>query len=53
MGLPATKRTVLSEGACAMNRRKWLWAGVLAVPVIAVSGLAYADSQKARGYTCR
>lgn len=35
-----------------MNRRKWLWAAVLAVPAMVASGLAYADSQKAGGYTC-
>ena len=35
----------------AMNRRKWLWAALLAVPVAVGGGLAYAKSQ-ARPYTC-
>ncbi len=34
-----------------MNRRKWLWA-VLAVPVVVAGGLAYANTQKAKPYTC-
>lgn len=36
-----------------MNRRKWLWAALLAVPVAVGGGLAYASgSQKAKAYTC-
>jgi hypothetical protein len=35
-----------------MNRRKWLWAAVLAVPAIVAGGLAYANSQKAGSFTC-
>ncbi len=37
-----------------MNRRKWLWAALVAVPA-AVGGIAYASTAgtaKARGYTC-
>src|SRR5205085_362072 len=32
--------------------RKWLWAAVLAVPVVVAGGLASANSQKAKLYTC-
>ena len=32
-----------------MNRRKWLWAAVLALP-LAVAGVVYAA--QGRGYTC-
>jgi hypothetical protein len=35
-----------------MNRRKWLWAAVLAVPAVVIGGLAYANAQKAKPYTC-
>ena len=35
-----------------MNRRKWLWAALLAVPAVVAGGLAYANSQKAKSYTC-
>ena len=35
-----------------MNRRKWLWAAVLAVPAVVAGGLAYANAQKSRAYTC-
>lgn len=35
-----------------MNRRKWLWAAVVAVPAVVVGGFAYANSQKAGSYTC-
>ena len=35
-----------------MNRRKWLWAAVLAVPGVVAGGLAYANSLKAEPYTC-
>lgn len=34
-----------------MNRRKWLWAALLAVPVAVGGGWVYAHSQ-ARTYTC-
>ena len=33
-----------------MNRRKWLWTAVLALP-LAVAGVVYANSQ-AQSYTC-
>ncbi len=33
-----------------MNRRKWLWAAMLALP-LAVAGVAYANSQ-GQSYTC-
>jgi hypothetical protein len=35
-----------------MNRRKWLWAALLAVPTLVGGGLAYANSHKASAYTC-
>jgi hypothetical protein len=35
-----------------MNRRKWLWAAVLVVPAVVAGGLAYANTLKARSYTC-
>jgi hypothetical protein len=35
-----------------MNRKKWLAAALLAVPVVIGGGLAYASTQKAEGYTC-
>ena len=35
-----------------MNRRKWLWAAVLAVPAMVAGGLTYANTQKAGKYTC-
>ena len=35
-----------------MNRRKWLWAALVAVPAVVAGGLAYANAQKARAYTC-
>jgi hypothetical protein len=35
-----------------MIRRKWLWAVLVGVPALVAGGLAYANSQKARGYTC-
>ena len=34
-----------------MNRMKWLWTAVLAVPLAVAGSLAYANSQ-ARSYTC-
>lgn len=35
-----------------MNRRKWLWAALVAVPA-AVGGIAYASTTNvAKGYTC-
>ena len=34
-----------------MNRRKWLWATLLALPLAIGGGLLYANAQ-ARGYTC-
>jgi hypothetical protein len=34
-----------------MNRRKWLWAALVAVPAV-VGGIAYASTAKERGYTC-
>lgn len=35
-----------------MNRRKWLWAALVAVPAVVAGGFAYANAQKARAYTC-
>jgi hypothetical protein len=35
-----------------MNRRKWLWAALVAVPVVVGGGLAYATSQGVSSYTC-
>ncbi|MBN9520119.1 hypothetical protein J0H58_16595 [bacterium] len=35
-----------------MNRRKWLVAALLAVPVAVGGGLAYANTTQASGYTC-
>lgn len=35
-----------------MNRRRWLWAAILATPAMVIGGLAYANSQNAGGYTC-
>ena len=35
-----------------MNRRKWLWTALVAAPALVLGGLGYANSQKARGYTC-
>jgi hypothetical protein len=34
--------------------RKWLWAALLGLPLVAVAGLAYANSQKAAsgGFVC-
>jgi hypothetical protein len=34
-----------------MNRRKWLWAALLALP-LAVAGAVYANSQQARSFVC-
>jgi hypothetical protein len=34
-----------------MNRRKWLWTALLALP-LAVAGVVYANSQQARSYIC-
>lgn len=34
-----------------MNRRKWLWTALLALP-LAVAGVVYANSQQARSYVC-
>ena len=34
-----------------MNRRKWLWTALLALP-LAVVGVVYANSQQARSYVC-
>ncbi|MCI0463928.1 MAG: hypothetical protein L0Z62_43900 [Gemmataceae bacterium] len=34
-----------------MNRRKWLWAALLAVPLAVGGGLLYANA-RAGGYTC-
>jgi len=34
-----------------MNRRKWLWATLLALPLAVAGGLAYANA-RAGGYTC-
>ena len=35
-----------------MNRRNILWAALFAVPALVAGGLAYANSQKAKPYTC-
>ena len=35
-----------------MNRRMWLWTALVAMPALALGGLGFANSQKARGYTC-
>src|SRR6516164_10058420 len=35
-----------------MVRDKWLWAVVVAVPVVVVGGLTYADAHKTKGYVC-
>ena len=37
---------------CDMNRRKWLWAALVAVPAVMVGGFAYANAQKSRAYPC-
>jgi uncharacterized membrane protein len=34
-----------------MNRRKWLWTALLALPLAVAGGLVYANAQ-ARTYTC-
>ena len=34
-----------------MNRRKWLWSALLALPLAVAGSLVYANSQ-ARNYTC-
>lgn len=34
-----------------MNRRKWLWAALVAAPLAVAGGLVYANSQ-ARSYVC-
>jgi hypothetical protein len=34
-----------------MNRRKWLWTALAALPLAVAAGLVYAQSQ-ARSYTC-
>ena len=35
-----------------MNRRKWLWTAVLAVPAALVGGFARADAPKQKSCTC-
>jgi hypothetical protein len=35
-----------------MNRRNWLVAALVAVPVLVLGGLGYAHSQRTVGYTC-
>lgn len=35
-----------------MNRRKWLWAALVAVPAVVAGTFAYANTQRAAGYTC-
>lgn len=35
-----------------MNRRKLLWAALLAVPAVVVGGLAYAKHAQAETFTC-
>ncbi|HJZ56693.1 MAG TPA: hypothetical protein VKE74_17130 [Gemmataceae bacterium] len=35
-----------------MTRRNWLWLALVGVPVAVIGGLAHADTQKAKGYTC-
>ena len=35
-----------------MNRRKWLWASLLTLPLAVVGGLVFANAQKAQNYTC-
>lgn len=35
-----------------MNRRKWLWAALLGLPVAVVGGLAYANHSQARPFVC-
>lgn len=37
---------------CVMNRRKWLWAALLGLPVAVGGGLAYANNSQARTFTC-
>jgi hypothetical protein len=34
-----------------MNRKKWLWTAMLALP-LAVAGVVYANSQQARSFIC-
>ncbi|MBI3411113.1 MAG: hypothetical protein HY040_22490 [Planctomycetes bacterium] len=34
-----------------MNRRKWLWTALLALPLVVAGGLVYANSQ-ARSFIC-
>jgi hypothetical protein len=48
-GVPAAERTASQESV--MNRRKWLWAVLLALPA-AVGGLAYATATRTGGYVC-
>ncbi len=35
-----------------MNRRKWLWGAVLALPAALLGGLVYANARQAQNYTC-
>jgi len=35
-----------------MNRRKWLWAALLAVPAAVAGGLIYANTQRTGGCLC-
>jgi hypothetical protein len=35
-----------------MNRRKWLWTALAALPLAVAGGLVYANAQARTGFTC-